>query len=166
MAAAPLSKPQATPVDRINGLPGILRQAQPLKSKIAAISTKAEINMRMGSAGIVARKYTPTGIAKKEPMSSQRRENQSIFFQTCAISLKLANTSRMSTTGTTWAGANTSDMLVTATMAKPNPLYPLIIPAMNTAAQIIISVKRSVPNKIKELFQGRQQKDYPTLDVK
>jgi len=67
--------------------------------------------------------------------------------QTCGINRILARTSSIRTRGTTWTGGSTSDMLVTATMAKPKPLYPRIMPAIKTEAMVTIHVKRSRPSQ-------------------
>jgi predicted alpha/beta-hydrolase family hydrolase len=80
------------------------------------------MDMRIGPAGVIASRYTPKGVAKRAPMSNQRRENQSMSLQTCGINRILAITSRIRTVGTTWTGGRTIDMLVTATIAKPKPL--------------------------------------------
>jgi hypothetical protein len=142
--------PHATPVVRIKGLPGIRFNAQPRINKIAAAITSKEMDMRIGIAGILASKYTPKGVAKRDPTSSHRKENQSMSLQTCGINRILASTSRIRTIGTTWIGGSTRDMLVTATIAKPKPLYPLMMPAVKTERKVTISVTRSRPNQFKE----------------
>ena len=133
MAAAPFSIPHANPVIRIKIMPGMRFQANPRMSEIEAIRTIREMDMRMGAGGMVASKYTPKGMPTKDPMSNQRKEYQSISLRTCGTKRKLASTSSTSTVGTTWIGGSTSDMLVTATMANPKPLYPRMIPATKTA---------------------------------
>lgn len=114
--------PHATPVVRINGLPGIRFHAQPRNSRIAATSTSRDMDIRIGSAGMLASRYTPKGVARSDPASNQRKEYQSMSLQTCGTRLMLAITSRMRTRGTTRAGGITSEILVTATIAKPKPL--------------------------------------------
>jgi hypothetical protein len=122
MAAAPFNMPHAIPVERISGLPGIRLHAHPHKSKIAATSTNREMDMRIDSAGTLASRYTPIGVAKRDPASNQRKECQSISLQTCGTNLILARTSRIRTRGTTWTGGSTNDILVTETIANPKPL--------------------------------------------
>jgi hypothetical protein len=151
MAAAPLSMPHANPVIRIKIMPGMRFQENPRMSKIEAIRTIREINMRMGAGGIVASKYTPKGMPTKDPSSNQRKEYQSISFRTCGTKRKLARTSSTSTVGTTWAGGSTSDILVTATMANPKPLYPRMIPAPKTATIETINDPSSTLNPFKTL---------------
>ena len=150
MAAAPLSIPQANPVIRINITPGIRFQANPRKSKIDAMNTMREMDMRIGAGGTVASRYTPKGMPTKDPKSSQRKEYQSMSFRTCGTRRKLASTSKISTVGTTWAGGSTSDILVTATIANPKPLYPRMIPAPKTARIEIIKG----PNSTMILFKS------------
>jgi len=100
--------------------------------------------MRMGAGGMAASKDTPKGMPTTDPMSNQRRERQSISFQTCGNNRILASTSRISTVGTTTEGASTSDILVTATIANPKPLYPRMIPARKTAAIETIKAPSSI----------------------
>jgi hypothetical protein len=148
MAAAPFNMAHATPVPKISSdisPPPLVedperfyrsaenKRAHPYKSKIAAVSTNAEMEMRIVSSGIFASRYTPNGVAKRDPANSQRKECQSISLQTCGTNFRLARTSRIRTSGTTWTGGSTSDMLVTATIANPKPLYPLMMPATKYA---------------------------------
>ena len=151
MAAAPLSKPHANPVIRIKMIPGMRFHANPRKSKIEAMSTIREIDIRIGAGGTVASKYTPKGMPTKDPNSSQRKEYQSISFRTCGTRRRLASTSKISTVGTTWAGGSTSDILVTATIANPKPLYPRMIPAPKTAMIATIKGPNSTLNPFKTL---------------
>ena len=151
MAAAPLSIPHANPVNRIKIMPGMRFQANPRMSKIEARRTSREMDVRIGAGGMVASKYTPMGMPTKDPMSNQRKEYQSISFRTCGSKCKLASTSSTSTVGTTWTGGSTSDMLVTATMAKPKPLYPRMIPAPKTATIDTIKDPSSTLNPFKSL---------------
>ena len=80
------------------------------------------MDMRIDSAGILASRYAPKGVAKSDPASNQRKEYQSMSFHTCGTKRMLAITSRIRTRGTTRAGGITSDMVVTATIANPKPL--------------------------------------------
>jgi hypothetical protein len=88
---------------------------------------------RTGSCGTSAKNNNPAGVPANIPKTSQFNFCQSIDLQTIGSMNILAAISSKNAVGTTSAGGNINDKLVTVRAEKPKPLYPRITAAIKIA---------------------------------